>query len=51
MTEFQHVACPLRARYGGQERLTTVNDEGDDQGVTCKGRRWADRHRPLIDIS
>jgi hypothetical protein len=29
----------------------TVNDEGDDQGVTCKGRRSADRRRLLIDNS
>jgi hypothetical protein len=42
---------PWRARYGGQRRVTTVNDESDDQALTSKKSRQADCRRPLIDNS
>jgi hypothetical protein len=40
-----------QAQYGGQRRVTTVNDESDDQGVTSTGSRSAGRRPSLIDNS
>jgi hypothetical protein len=41
------VLCPM----GGQRRATTVNDQSDEQGVTCGKSRSLDWRRPLIDNS